>query len=102
MPAGVVASSPMHWRDLRRVGARKDSSMHPPVWDASAKRVRRRLSSVAANGRYATGALSSPRSYACRRSVPLSVTRSSSPVCTPAISSEVTTLGWTTTVMPLA
>src|SRR5262249_57988736 len=41
-----------------------------------------------------------PRGNECSRSTPASVISKSSPVCTPALPSRVTTLGCTTTVMP--
>ncbi len=50
--------------------------------------------------RLATYNCTKPRGIACMRSMPVSVMRTISPVCTPALPSGVTTLGWMTTVIP--
>src|SRR6266851_1520371 len=73
----------------RKVGAHV-----PDIPDAA----RPPLRHATANGRNAI--LPNPRGNWCRDSQPSSVTRTSSPVCTPARSSLVMTLGWMTTVIP--
>ena len=94
--------------DHHQIMAGTDASMAPGFEDAKACNTvegERRLLGApqrrgGENALPNSQTVAKPRGTACIGSMPVSVMRTISPVCTPALPSGVTTLGWMTTTMP--